>query len=147
MRRVARWHECDPAGVVFAGNFSEFLLSAASLFRRHVFGRDWRLVRDELGVDVPGKATALIYHGSLWPDDAFDITVWAGAVRTRTFDILARATRVDDGAPVFDGRHASICVDAADRRRSLALPPALSGRLAASRDRSPPPPDLLEMRW
>ncbi len=28
VRRTARWHECDPAGVVYAGNFTDYLLSA-----------------------------------------------------------------------------------------------------------------------
>ena len=147
VRRAARWTECDPAGVVYAGNFTEYLLSAVHLFRRRVFGRDWGGIRGDLGVDLPAKATSLIYQGSLWPDDVFDIAVWVGAVRTRTFDFVAQARRQGGPDPVFAGRHSVICVTAADRRQATALPTELRTQLETEAVRSPPPAELLDMRW
>ncbi|MCA1457078.1 hypothetical protein I6F35_28325 [Bradyrhizobium sp. BRP22] len=32
VRRAVRWSECDPAGVVYTGQFSEYLLSSIYLF-------------------------------------------------------------------------------------------------------------------
>lgn len=147
VRRVARWTECDPAGVVYAGNFTEYLLSAVHLFRRHLFGRDWNQVRAEWNVDLPAKATSLVYQGSLWPDDVFDTALWVGTVRTRTFDILARARRHDGAGPVFVGRYATICVSAADRRVAVPMPGPLQAMLGIGATRSPAPQELLEMRW
>ncbi len=152
VRRAARWSECDPAGVVYAGNFNDYLLSAVQLFRRRLFGRDWTRMRDEWAVDLPAKSTSLIYQGSLWPDDVFDTTVWVGAVRMRTFDVVAQAVRApaspqDRANRVFIGRHSSICVSASDRRQSVPLPPALRARLDSATAHSPAPAALLETVW
>ena len=147
VRRVARWSECDPAGVVYAGNFTEYLLSAAYLFRRHLFGRDWNQLRAEWNIDMPAKATSLVYEGSLWPDDVFDTALWVGTVRTRTFDILARARRTDGAGPVFVGRHAMICVSAGDRRVAAPLPGPLQAILGTAAKRSPAPQDVRGTTW
>ena len=36
VRRAVRWAECDPAGVVYLGNFPHYLLSAVHLRTRSV---------------------------------------------------------------------------------------------------------------
>src|SRR5581483_4826686 len=112
VRRVARWSECDPAGVVYVGNFTEYMLSAVYLFRRHVLQASWQELKSNVKVDTPGKALAMTFNGSLWPDDVFDVTVRLGEIRTRTFDFATSAVRADDGSSVFEGSVTSICVDA-----------------------------------
>ena len=129
VRRVARWSECDPAGVVYSGNFAEFALSAMHLFRRHAFDATWRDIRENAGVDLPAKAISLVFNGSLWPDDVFDMEVRIGEIRTRTFDFEIAAVRADDGSSVFTGTLAVICVIAADRRIAAPIPDGLRGRL------------------
>jgi 4-hydroxybenzoyl-CoA thioesterase len=125
VRRVARWSECDPAGVVYSGNFAEYALSAMHLFRRHAFDATWRQIREHAGVDMPAKAISLVFNGSLWPDDVFDMEVRVGEIRTRTFDFEIAATRADDGSSVFTGTLGVICVTAADRRIAAPIPDAL----------------------
>ena len=125
VRRVARWSECDPAGVVYTGNFAEYMLSAVHLFRRHVLLASWHEIKSHAKVDTPAKAISMVFNGSLWPDDVFDITVRVGDIRTRTFDFLASAIRADDGSSVFEGSVSAICVDAADRRVAAPIPPVL----------------------
>ena len=140
VRRAARWTECDPAGVVYTGHFTEYLLSAAHLFRRQVLGRSWASMRDDMGVDTPAKAMSMVFRGTLWPDDVFDTAVHVGAIRTRTFEFVARASRVDTGLPVFDGTITFICVSATDRGRSIGVPDPLRKRLEAHRNADPSPP-------
>lgn len=142
VRRVARWSECDPAGVVYSGIFTEYLLSAVHLYRRSVFGRDWARVRSDLHVDLPGKAVSLVFEGSLWPDDVFDISVFVGDVRTRTFDYLAEAVRSESTDPIFRGRFSVISVSADDRKVSVPLPAELRERLRKAAARSPAPTHL-----
>ena len=125
VRRVARWSECDPAGVVYSGNFAEFALSAMHLFRRHTFDATWRDIRENAGVDLPAKAISLVFNGSLWPDDIFDMQVRIGEIRTRTFDFEIAAVRADDRSSVFTGKLGVICVTAADRRIAAPLPQGL----------------------
>lgn len=142
VRRVARWSECDPAGVVYVGNFTDYLLSAVHLFRLRLFGADWGQLRDTLHVDLPAKAISMVFNGSLWPNNVFDVTVHVGEVRTRTFDILAEALRSGSGEPVFQGRLSAICVSAADRRVSEPLPQELRTKLRAAASLSPAPGHL-----
>lgn len=136
VRRVARWSECDPAGVVYSGNFAEFALSATHLFRRHAFEATWRDIRENAGVDLPAKALSLVFNGSLWPDDVFDMEVRVGEIRTRTFDFEIAAVRADDSSSVFTGKLAVICVTAANRRIAAPLPDGLRLRLEETKSAS-----------
>jgi acyl-CoA thioesterase FadM len=147
VRRTVRWADCDPAGVVYSGNFAEYILSAVHLFRRHVFGQSWSQMREDSHVDTPAKALSLVFEGSLWPDDVVDIRLYVGAIRTRTADFIARAERADSGASVFDGRVAFICVSAENRRVAAAIPSDLRDALDRYRGECPPPFDLLERVW
>src|SRR5258708_24539280 len=104
VRRVARWTECDPAGVVYTGNFAEYMLSAVHLFRRHVLQASWQEIKSIAKVDTPAKAITMVFNGSLWPDDVFDVTVRVGDIRTRTFDFVVSAVRAHAGTSVFEGR-------------------------------------------
>lgn len=147
VRRVVRWADCDPAGVVYSGNLAEYLLSATHLFRRYLFGESWSEVRRELGIDTPAKAVSLVFEGSLWPDDVVDTSLYVGAIRTHTADLIARAVRTDNGSRVFDGRISFICVPANDRRISANIPDALRSALDTARVLSPAPADLLGRVW
>ena len=142
VRRVARWSECDPAGVVYTGNFTEYLISATHLFRRFVLGRDWSGIRESVHVDLPAKAISLVFNGSLWPDDVFDISLFVGDIRERTFDFVARAVRAGGSDKVFEGRLSVICVSASDRRTAVSIPHPLRARLEQQRAHSPAPGDL-----
>lgn len=146
VRRAARWSECDPAGVVYTGNFSEYLMSATHLFRRHILGGDWHSIRETAQVDLPAKALSLVFKGSLWPDDVFDTSIFVGDIRERTFDFLVHAKRMDGAGDVFDGRLSVICVSASDRRIALPIPAALRTLLEQSRTRCPAPPELLSQQ-
>ncbi|MCA1457079.1 hypothetical protein I6F35_28330 [Bradyrhizobium sp. BRP22] len=80
-------------------------------------------------VDTPAKAISMIFNGSLWPDDVFDVHVRVGEIRMRSFDFKAVATRADNGTNVFEGTVAAICVSSDDRCRSVPIPEALRTRL------------------
>ena len=133
VRRVARWSECDPAGVVYTGNFTEYVLSAVHLFRRQVLEGSWREIKESAGVDTPAKAISMVFNGSLWPDDVFDVEVGIGEIRNRTFDFVATATRIDNGSSVFNATLTAICVTAADRRIAAPIPAPLRQRLEAAK--------------
>jgi acyl-CoA thioesterase FadM len=142
VRRVTRWAECDPAGVVYLGNFPHFLLSAVHLFRNRALGVGWIDSAGEHGFQTPGKALSMVFQGSLWPDDVFDMAVYVGDIRTRTMDILVQATRADDGTNIFAGRVTSVFVTKEDRRRTISIPAATRALLERHRAASPPPPSI-----
>jgi acyl-CoA thioesterase FadM len=142
VRRVTRWAECDPAGVVYVGNFPNFLLSAVHLFRNRALGAGWIDSWGEQGVQTPGKALSMVFQGSLWPDDVFDMAVYVGDIRTRTMNILVQATRADDGTNVFAGSLTSVFVTKDDRRKTVSIPAATREWLERHRAGSPPPPSI-----
>jgi|SoiMethySBSTD1v2_1073268.scaffolds.fasta_scaffold1176119_2 acyl-CoA thioesterase FadM len=144
VRRRVRWSECDPAGVVYAGNFTEYLLSAADLFMQHLKVSGRLMATNDRSYHTPGKAMSLVYMSSLWPDDVFDISVFAGEVRTKTSDVLASASRADNGSAVFMGRITSIYVSREDRRQTVAIPNDVRGAFERYRARHPVPQDLLD---
>ena len=39
----------------------------------------------------------MVFEGSLWPDNVFDVRLYVGAIRTRTDDLIARAVHADTG--------------------------------------------------
>jgi acyl-CoA thioesterase FadM len=144
VRRRVRWSDCDPAGVVYAGNFTEYLLSATDLFKQNLKVGGRIMTADHREYHTPGKALSLVYLSPLWPDDVFDIAVYAGRVGTRTSDVLALASRVDDQSPVFMGRMTSIYVSRADRRQTVAIPDEVREIFGAYQVRNPAPQSLID---
>jgi acyl-CoA thioesterase FadM len=139
VRRTVRWAECDPAGVVYLGNFPHYLLSAVHLFRHHALDVAWVDTAGASGFQTPGKAFAMVFQSSLWPDDVFDMAVYVGAVRTHTMDTLVQATRADNGANVFAGSITSVFVSRTDRRKLVEIPPAAREQIEAYRVNNRPP--------
>lgn len=123
VRRVARWSDCDPAGVVFTGRFTDYLLGAIMHFYRRIgYGAGGHEGREN-GVGLPCKHMSLTFHASLYPEDAVDIRVEVGEIRTHTFDLIARAF-LPDGRLAFEGRFTPIAIRSGVRE-SVDVPVAL----------------------
>ena len=121
VRRCVRWGDCDPAGVVYTGRFTDYLLGAIGLYTAHLAGGG--RLGEAHGVGTPCKAMRFEFIGTLWPDDVIDITCTVEAIRTRSFDIRCVARR-PDGTPVFDAMFSPICVRL-DRREGTPIPDSL----------------------
>lgn len=123
VRRTVRWGDCDPAGIVFTGRFTEYLMGAVMLFMRHLrSGPDSSGQRDA-GVQTPCKGMSLVFHAPLYPDDAVDIEVGVGELRNSSFDLVATA-RLPDGRLAFEGVFSPICIRR-DVRERVAIPAAM----------------------
>lgn len=136
VRRRVRWGECDPAGVVYTPRFTDYLVSAASLFHEHLFAQQPPGFREALGVDTPCKGLSLVFEGSLWPDQVFDMAVRVSGVRTASYDLQVRATR-PEGNAVFSGVFSPICIARGDRRGSIPIPDALRTLLLRAQETTP----------
>lgn len=131
VRRRVRWSECDPAGVVFAGNFSIYLHNAVALFRTEALG----------GFAAPAKAISLVFHRALWPDEEFDMAVYVSAVRNSTIEFRVVATTGAGGRAsekVFDGTVTAIHIRKTERK-AAALPEKTRKLAAAYAKRCPSP--------
>jgi len=123
VRRTVRWGDCDPAGIVYTGRFTEYLMGAVMLFMRHLESGPGSARQQEHGIDTPCKGMSLVFHAPLYPDDAVDIRVGVGAIRESSFDLVARAV-LSDGRLAFEGVFSPICIRREPRRR-VPVPQAL----------------------
>jgi acyl-CoA thioesterase FadM len=133
VRRVARWTDCDPAGVVFTGKFTDYLLGAVMHFLRHI-GYGPGVQRHDQRVGLPCKHMSLTFHASLYPEDAVDIRISVAAIRQRTFDIVAKAYFAD-GRLAFEGQFTPIAIRS-DKRESVEIPDTLRDALAPHLDKA-----------
>jgi YbgC/YbaW family acyl-CoA thioester hydrolase len=128
VRRTIRWADCDPAGVVYAGHYADYLIDAVTYFMRHigfglVAGKD-RPVR----VGLPCKHLELTFHTSLFPDDVIEIEIAVAQIREHTFDLAARAC-LTHGRLAFHGAFSPICI-APETRERVRIPSELRKALA-----------------
>src|SRR3974390_834844 len=87
VRRTVRWADCDPAGVVYVGRYSDYLIDAVTQFIRHT-GFAVGVAKNRLTrVGFPCKHMELTFHTSLYPDDVIDIEITVAQVREHTFDL------------------------------------------------------------
>ncbi len=112
VRREARWSDCDPAGVVYTGRYTDYVLGAIALYSEYL-GDGVRL-GDAYGVGTPCKAMSLEFIGTLWPGDVIEIECRVGEIRTRSYDIHLFARRTG-GEPVFKAVFSPICVQQHER--------------------------------
>lgn len=132
VRRRVRWGECDPAGVVYTPRFTDYLVSAVSLFHEQLLGAEAAHYRKNLGIDTPCKGMSLVFQGALWPHDVFDMAVSIGEIRNASYDVMVKAT-TPDGQPVFEGVFSPVCIPRTERR-AVPIPDDFRRRLQAAKD-------------
>lgn len=120
VRRMVRWGECDPAGVVFTSRFSDYVISAAELFYGSLFDTTPQRAKHEQGFGTPSRALSFDFIDSLRPDDVFDTVVTVESVNRRTF-VLDITGRKPDGGTIFVAKLTPVCV-ARSERRSIDIP-------------------------
>ena len=127
VKRRVRWADCDPAGVVYTGKFSDYLLGAVNLFFNDIGGGNYMAWVRSLGVDTPCKGLDLVFHGALWPEDEFEMRCSVARIRTHSYDIAVEAAQ-NPGRRIFSGRFSPICISR-EVRRGIAIPDAYRSAL------------------
>ena len=123
VRRVVRWADCDPAGVVYAGRYPEYLFDAVFRFIRHTGYSPDRKTGLPDSIGLPCKHMSLTFHASLYPDDVVNLEIYVAEVREHTFDLLVEA-RLSDGRLAFNGVFSPICINP-DMRKRVPIPVGL----------------------
>jgi acyl-CoA thioesterase FadM len=128
VKRLVRWSDCDPAGVVYTGRFCDYVLSANNLFYSELAQGSYRKWVKALGIDTPCKGLEFEFHGALWPDDEFLIHGRVSAIRKHSYDIRYEATQAD-GRRIFSARLSPICISSSGAREGVPIPDAMRARL------------------
>jgi acyl-CoA thioesterase FadM len=127
VRRRVKWAECDPAGVVYTVNFSEYVISAANRFYAFLLGAPVEAGKDAQSFGTPVKALSFVFNKSLRPDELFDLSVTVMDVRERSFDLAITGTN-ETGENIFSATLSPICI-ARPERRSISIPAEFRSRL------------------
>lgn len=136
VRRRVKFGECDPAGVVYTPNFSEFALSAyqwlvSSLLEEPIFAAMRRL-----GFDSPIKAMSFEFMNMLQTEQVFDMTCLVTDIRRRTFDVEVTGRSTDENPhKLFVARISPIMLSRTERR-SIEIPDLLRQRLECYREQT-----------
>ena len=123
VRRRVKWGECDPAGVVYTVNYSEYVASAFELFMATLLGGPLQTMKQRYGLATPARALTLEFLAPLRPDDEFIMTVTVVDVRVRSFDLAFDAHSVE-GVETFRAKLAAIAV-APSTRKAVPIPDVL----------------------
>lgn len=122
MRRVARWNECDPAGVVHATRYGDYCFAIIDALLKQLSEDSSRPQR---GAHVRGRSLSLTFLRSLRPDDAFEMIAHVADVGERSFSVSIRGT-TSGGTPCFE---AMVVITWSEDGHSAPLPPAIRQRL------------------
>lgn len=125
VRRRVKFGECDPAGVVYTPNFSEFALSAYQWFVSSLLGEPMFAAMKRIGFDSPIKALSVEFLNMLEVEQVFDMTCLVTDIRNRTFDVeITGRSITDPPRDLFVMRLTPIMVSRTERR-SIEIPDAL----------------------
>lgn len=119
VQRIVRWQECDPAGVVYTGRFSDYVLDTLILFIDELHSVDGNAGSRERQqrVTLPMKRMELLFHASLYPKDTFQLEVKVLGVRTHTFDMRVLA-KLMDGRVAFEAQCTPISIRPTAREKT-----------------------------
>jgi acyl-CoA thioesterase FadM len=132
IRRQVKWGECDPAGVVYMVNYSEYVVSAYEIFMTVLLGEGFVKAKARHRIALPAKAFSIEFYASLRPDDDLLMTVEIMDIRAKTFDIAVRGRSVERH-DLFLAKLTPIAVDPT-KRTAAVLPRAILQKLGRYRE-------------
>lgn len=120
VRRRISFQDCDPAGVVFAGNYYDFVLWGYDLYA------NFRFQAKGLKISAAMKAASFVHHAPLWPGDILEMCIYPLSVRKVTHTLAVRA--VCENRPIFNADITLICRQE-DEWKSCPIPVAIRDEL------------------
>ena len=116
IRRRVKWGECDPAGVVYMVNYSEYVVSAYEIFMTVLLNEGFVKAKARHRISLPAKAFTIEFYASLRPDDDFLMTIEIVDIRAKTFDISVRGRSIQH-RDLFLAKLTPIAVDLVPKGR------------------------------
>jgi len=105
---------------VYTPRYADYVAEAHLAFFEHLFAAPPYEVLNPWQMALPAKAIAIEFRRSLWPNEWFEVQVFVGEIRTRTYDLQMTA-RNDDGIEVFVATFTLICLDRG-AKKAVPLP-------------------------
>jgi acyl-CoA thioesterase FadM len=74
-QRPIHWGETDAAGIVYTGQFLDFMLEAVESWWRDVVGLDWYRMNTEFNMGSPMVSTHMNFMAPVYDGDLLDLAV------------------------------------------------------------------------
>ncbi|PJK29524.1 acyl-CoA thioesterase [Minwuia thermotolerans] len=103
VRRLVRWGDSDPAGIVYTGTYLDYMVEAAEDFFIALTGRHWRDMQTESGTGTPMVHASMDFLKPVPAGQAIDIAVHVGRLGASSFD-LHFISRTMAGDVCFTGK-------------------------------------------
>ncbi len=87
VRRIVKWGECDPAGIVYTPRFLDYAIEAAEAWFKEVTGYHWNATRRELALGSPMVHCSLDFYHPLGPEDTVDLKVVLERLTRATYQL------------------------------------------------------------
>ena len=110
IRRVVKWGECDPAGIVYTPRFLDWVIEACEDCFRHITGLTWSEHQSKRGMGHPLKAVNIEFHSPLKSGETFEAIVLIDRVGRSALGYRVEG-RKPDGMPCFTGTATAVIVD------------------------------------
>lgn len=120
VRRIVKWGECDPAGIVYMPRFLDWVLEAAESFFADVVGVDWFQLNKRYGLGSPSVSTKLDFRKPIQFGQPFTIEVLVLRLGRSTITYAMRG-RNEAGELCFEAELVSCIVDHS-RMKSVNIP-------------------------
>lgn len=133
VRRIVRWGECDPAGIVYTPRFLDYATEAVDDFVREVLGTTWYKLR-RIDRGHPMVHASLDFYKPLAADDLFDLVVIVEHVG-RSSIAYQVAGRNLDGELCFEAKMVGsiIQINGPADMKAIPIPDDIRGRLETYR--------------
>jgi len=129
VRRIVKWGECDPAGIVYTARFLDYAVEAADRWFAETIGVDWQTLNQEMHMGSPMVHASLDFMRPLRTGDSFDVSVMLDDIGRSSYR-LGVAGRREDGQPCFRGTLVGALIDTR-ALRAIPIPEDFRRRMVA----------------
>lgn len=123
VRRVVKWGECDPAGIVYTPRFLDWVLEAAESFFAEIIGVDWFQLKTTHGLGSPSVSTTLEFRKPITHGEPFTIEVLVRRVSRSTITYAMRGRNA--AAELCFRAELVSCIVDAQKVKSVTIPDAI----------------------
>lgn len=120
VRRIVKWGECDPAGIVYTPRFLDWVIEAAESFFAEAVGVDWFQLNQTYGLGSPSVSTKIDFRKPIQYGQPFTIEVLVRKLTRSTITYVMRG-RDEPGDLCFEAELVSCIIDH-KRMKSVTIP-------------------------
>ncbi len=130
VRRVVKWGETDPAGIVYTARFLDYGMETLEAWFAEVVGVHWQPFNVDMKMGSPVVHASLDFFAPLAGYESFTLTLSLEHIGRSAYTTLIDAHK-DDGTHCFQIKIVASIVDKSEGMKSVAIPAEFRDRMEA----------------